>query len=386
MKNFFSASAWRVAAFSVFFLPISALSQALDCERVLDNSLINTKSTDRSETLIANIQNNLCNDAFTNRGQAQDKLRSGGWDLEVFDYFNNSLKDNKRVSTGSYDISRTEFCTSTSQQLARSLGSNYLERNGRFVLDAYAKCAEIANKNVLYLEYNMIPLGDIEILEGTLHRRVSSGELTYSIKGLSVTPKNSNISCRIGSRPVPQKQSEPQEWLKIEASTAIVSCEKPAASPAYISIDTTAGGFSIHALPQDEAAEAAELEQLSTELKEAYERVAQLENDNSTLNSSLISANSRSQLLEEEQHDADKSFTCARQRMNEIKPILELTWLEWQAMAAYMPGSSQQAQLVMDWMDKPALSAPFSHMQTTRPKIYGKLDEVTASLNGQPNC
>lgn len=387
-NNLSYTSAWRAAALFALLLPSAALSQVINCERVLNNNLINTKSTDRSETLIASFQTDLCNSTFQDRAQAQDKLRSGGWDLEVFDYFNNSLKDNKRESTGFYDIRRTDFCTKTSNEIARTFGSNYLEVNGRFVLEAYDKCTETMSRNSLYLDYELIPLGTIQILQGTLRRKVSGNNNTfpYTINGLGVRPKGSEISCDIGSRSFSQDESDRFE-LKVEESTVIISCEKPSTSPAYITIETSMGDFSIYAPSQNDSEQAEIFDKVSSDLEKATSRIPELEFEIDRLNRELASKNIEASQFKSENSSINSRIACGKARIDEFKKLLDTAWPDWQAMAAYMPGSAEQAALVNFWLTLPELPSPFDkNLNTTKYKIDGKLSEVSESLDGAPNC
>lgn len=220
-------------------------SQPIDCGQVLNENFVNTTSTVVSEQIISKIQTDICNQTFLSQELASERLRSGGWSLDVFGYFENSLVDRTSRTATDYSVRNTEFCNKSSNQLVRSAGTNFLEVNGRFVLEAYESCVETAGGNRLFLTYETHGFGNDSVIAGDLIRTLSNqGSFTYDILGFSVTPSNAGVSCVLGSgdngtallaTPI----------TTVDRSPVSISCSKSVDVTAVINIQTTEGDFKI---------------------------------------------------------------------------------------------------------------------------------------------
>lgn len=192
-------------------------------------------------------------------------MRSGGWSLEVFDFFDNSLTDNKEDSASSYSVRRSDFCNKSASDLSRSLGSNYLEVNGKFAIQAFEKCVSDTNADIVYMDYSLIGNGEGQLISAALHRRVSgkASSLSYDIVGFDTTPSDT-ADCKIQSKDFADSLKK-GEVIKISATPATISCVKNTDSTIKIDLVTSEGAFSIIS-PSNEERENKQLLELKAEV------------------------------------------------------------------------------------------------------------------------
>ncbi|MDW3223433.1 MAG: hypothetical protein R8G34_11190 [Paracoccaceae bacterium] len=258
--------------------PGIAQSQVIDCGQVLSEKVINTRSMELSERIIAGMKSDICNRTFDSKGQVTEKLRSGGWGLELFDIFDNSLVDTKQSSEGSYSVQRTRFCSQSTADLSRSLGSNYQERNGRFALQAFEACVQRTSASLAYLEYNLVGVGADQIVEAQIHRRVGGTQtnLSFDIQGISHLPETAGVSCKIASQPIPEGLS-PEQPIKATSTPIAVSCARQTDVNTTTTVQTSLGSFTIVSPSKAEDARLREFEALSSELAVSQKKAVQLQ-------------------------------------------------------------------------------------------------------------
>lgn len=250
-------------------------AQVIDCGRVLNEKLINVRSLSISEGIIARMKTDICNQEFESAESARSYMRSGGWNLNVFDYFDNSLEDNKSRSNSNYSVKSSEFCDKSASDLARSLGTNFRENNGQFVLEAYQQCVKSTNIDTLYMSYDLIGSAETQLVSGRIHRAVpdsAASSLAYRVEGLSITPPNAGVTCQVLSQQIPGDLST-ENPIRVDSTPAAFSCAKSQDKSIIIDIQTSEGSFTIVApsAVEEELRKVDELEQQIVSLNDELE-------------------------------------------------------------------------------------------------------------------
>lgn len=275
-------------------LPGLVHAQALSCEAVLQGNLVNTRSTNFSEVLISQMQSDVCTQTFSSKESVQDYMRSGGWSLNVFDLFDNSLTDSKSQSSGSYSVERTEFCDKSSADLARSFGANYMERNGQFVLRAFEHCVTTTNADILYLKYQLNDYGANQVITGDLVRDTGPrrSSLGYYIHGFSVTPADADVSCKITGQDISDDVSTSNP-IPINSSPADLACSKGEDRTVSISIQTSEGAFRVISPSNEE-------DERLRDMRVLESQVARQNAEISSLNQEITDANATASNLRDQ--------------------------------------------------------------------------------------
>jgi hypothetical protein len=250
----------------------SASAQAINCNLVLDENLFDRRSLAVSERLISGMKSNVCSEEFTSHEQAKQYIREGGWELDVFGWFDNSLRDNKQEQTGNYSVQRSEFCANSVSDIARSFGSDYRQVSGKFALEAFEACVERTQSNVLYVTY-LIPSvapNNPSILQGDLVRvLLGEGEFPYEIRGFSTSPDEADIDCKLRTSQIPDDLAT--NPLRVDSSPAKFTCVRRDDIDTFIEITTTQGDFTV-LFPSSETVRINELAALAS-------RIVKLENN-----------------------------------------------------------------------------------------------------------
>ena len=195
----------RILILPICLFATPVWSQAIECSTIVDETLFNKKSVKVSELIIANMKADVCSKDFESRGAASSYMRDGGWNLDVFGYFDNSLVDSKQEETGSYEVTRSEFCNKSSSELTQTLGVDFLETNGEFAFDAFKQCVEETNSNVTALSYEFVGGGAGQLIAGELSRFINGQQqnLPYELYGFAVTPASANVECTFLAEGIP---------------------------------------------------------------------------------------------------------------------------------------------------------------------------------------
>lgn len=264
-----------------------ALAQAIDCGQVLNNNLINTRSVSVSESIIANMKADICSSEFESSEQAQTYMRSGGWSLNVFGYFDNALTDNKSRGSSDYDVRRSDFCNKSASELSRSLGTEYEEANGQFALEAFERCVELRSADTIYVDYELIGSGQGQLVAGNINRfkAQDAGSLRYFLQGFSTTPQNAGVQCKFLSRPIPADVSV-ENPVSVDATPAGFSCEKTEDKSVIIDIQTSEGSFRVVA-PSSEAEEETAIDVLRAEVSGLSSDIDELRDQNVELQTQI---------------------------------------------------------------------------------------------------
>lgn len=257
-------------------LPCISLAQSLDCTRVLSEKVVNSRSTVVSERLISDLRRDICDETFESAGAVKNYARSGGWNFDMFDIFDNSLQDNKQKASGSYNIKRTQFCSLSSANLSRTLGINHQETNGQFVLEAFQACVQTTSSNSVYFQYELVGLGKDQKVDGEIHRTVSKGSLAYDIEGVSFIPTDAGVSCEVASQKVPDNLSR-NNPIEVKSTPISLTCSKTKDVTTIVTVQTSEGSFSVTSPSQAEDERTAELISLNGELAGSLATITELQ-------------------------------------------------------------------------------------------------------------
>ena len=193
-------------------------------------------------------------------------MRDGGWNLDVIGYFDNSLVDSKQEETGSYEVTRSEFCNKSSSELTQTLGVDFLETNGEFAFDAFKQCVEETNSNVTALSYEFVGGGAGQLIAGELSRFINGQQqnLPYELYGFAVTPASANVECTFLAEGIPDGLSRDTP-VEIQETPAGFTCLRSDDVSIVLDIQTTQGSFRVIS-PSSAQVEQTKVEQLQNEL------------------------------------------------------------------------------------------------------------------------
>ncbi|MEL6171409.1 MAG: hypothetical protein AAFR02_05270, partial [Pseudomonadota bacterium] len=303
-----------VLAFALLSGP--AMSSPFDCSVVLSNNLINTKSSSSSEKIIASMQADICSKDFESVQSAREYLRSGGWSLDVFGYFDNALVDRKQTSASAYSVKNSEFCNKSAASFSQTMGSNYLETNGKFVLDSFNKCVRDVSQNIIYMDYRINNSDELQVISGSIHRKVASGSsLDYQLDGIAVLPISDKVSCQVQNSMINVNNGN-QDAMRISSTPASFSCIKPSDTVASIDIITSEGSFNIIAPAADDI----EREEVITRLQQESANVSV---KLTTAEAALTTATQEASRLSTQLTQANQRVAAEAARANTLKGRLD---------------------------------------------------------------
>lgn len=276
-------------AVSLLIISGGAVSaQVIDCATIVNNNVFNKRSTQLSEKLIENMQADICSQNFESARQASTYMRNGGWKLDVFGYFDNSLLDRKQQGSNSYSVKNSKFCNLSSSEFSKTLGSSFEEVNGKFAFDAFRECVRITSSDVMALSYETIGDGAGQLITGELVRYVSGRPtaLAYDIQGFGVTPRNAKVQCSVISQDIPENLSVNRP-ISVNVTHAPFACERVEDRTVVIDIQTSQGGFRVIS-PSSSENETTSLEELTREVGELSINLAELVQSTDNNNEKLI--------------------------------------------------------------------------------------------------
>ena len=283
-----------LAAFiAIFALNSIAVAQVINCQSVLQDSLVDRRSSAVSEILISSMKNDICSRDFDTYEEAKSYMRSGGWDLEVFELFDNSLKDNKSTNASVYRVSDSQFCSSSASDLAQSFGANYLEINGRFVLEAYNQCIRDTGIDKTFIAFELIGSGDDQVIDAALYRVIGGNDttsLSYELESFSVVPSDAGVECQFQGQAVPEELTFP---VTINATPARIACAKTEDRNVSILISTSEGDFSIPMQSMPDSEILTQNATLSVALQQAESELSEVQGELNAVQGRLSDAESR---------------------------------------------------------------------------------------------
>ena len=250
------------------FLGTPAVAQAIDCSAVLSRDLVNIRDISVSESIISNMQSDICSQEFESASQAQSRMRDGGWTLNVFGYFDNALVDSTNTGSSAYNVRNSEFCDKSASELSRSLGTDFLETNAQFVLQAYQECVRITEESGLWMTYEIVEDGSA--LRGVLRRKASPNTpLGYEIEDLSIsTTDSASVDCNLASNG-DEFSGDAIQARSVNAGTATFTCIKRGEGAAFVDLRTSIVEFPLY-MPSETVNDHAEVDALR-------DRIVQLE-------------------------------------------------------------------------------------------------------------
>ncbi len=285
----------------------SANSQQI-CDSVLNRDLVNVRSIEVSEAIIARMQADICSREHSSASAAQQYMRTGGWSLNVFGYFDNTLNDTKNRGSNSYQVEESEFCNQSAAYHSSNLSTNISEANAGLVLDAYTECIRLTQESGLWMTYELVE--DSRALRGTLRRRATPNTpLGYSIEEVSIsTTDSANVQCNLivnGEK----LEGQALESRDIDAGTATFTCIKSGDGAAFVDLRTSIVDFPLY-MPSDKAVARTKLDDLRDKLGRFEDELeedravlvagfaSQLDDANRQVAAQLAAANARIEALE----------------------------------------------------------------------------------------
>ncbi|MEO1018801.1 MAG: hypothetical protein AAFY56_14080 [Pseudomonadota bacterium] len=233
----------------------------------------------------------LCNREYNSLYEARNAASGRGFTLG-YSGLSIGANKSKQSSTGKWNISETDFCTSSKTDFETAYGADYNSEVASVAVTAWLDCVRSANENALFIDYEVSREGNT--FSGILRTTASTGPLARAITGIAVVgDAKDSVRCNIGGT-----EYIPNEFTTVEVQTTgtAVACEKDGDLGAEIAFQTSAGATPFINLPSKVAIELAAWDELSSEFA-AFK--AAVEKKNSDVETVLDAAQSNMTSMEE---------------------------------------------------------------------------------------
>lgn len=272
-----------IGLFALLHSNTDALSQDF-CGIALKEKAYDVKRSRVRHDVVVELKNDVCSRSYESVSSAKQVARASGFGLE-YKGIELDFSGSKRMESGEYKVSESNFCKATASDLREAYDSDYESQVAGIAVEAWLECVRSSSENQLFIEYASTTEGDA--ITGSLNTTANNGTLVRTITGVSIVgPNAGDVTCEIASS-VKVDGTGLSEPIPITAGRTNFSCSKTGDGELRIAFQTNVGATDFATL-LSKAALAKEAEvSASKEIKKLTKHIKSLESKINTVGTNL---------------------------------------------------------------------------------------------------